>query len=278
MLAADLPFSFSEFEALRELIHAHSGIWLNDSKRTFLQVRLSKRLRARNISSVQEYYYFLKYDPGARDELEALIDAVTVNETWFFRETGPVNAWQAHVLPALLDGNGRVRLWSAGCATGEEPYTLAMLLLDGQPGLSNGRVEIIASDISQQALATARVGLYDPYKLRHTHQRWLDAYFANADDGQRRISPAVQRLVCFQRANLTDPRLSFRVRAVDVILCRNVIIYFDKKSRQAALANFHRALKPGGHLILGHSESLVHSVSPFEIVRLGGNILYRKPV
>ena len=273
----DLTLDFNDFDSLRRLIHEHSGIWLGDNKLTFLRVRLADRLRARNISSAREYYHFLRYDPFASQEMRQLIDAVAVNETWFFRETGPFEAWREVVLPELVKRSSRIRLWSAGCSTGEEPYTLAMTLLEAYPGTAADKLEILATDISQKALETARAGVYDSYSIRHTEQRWLAKYFRPTSDGRQEVRENVRRLVRFGRSNLVDPALAGRVGAMDVILCRNVIIYFDADSRRAALANFHAALKPGGHLMLGHSESLAYTPSPFAVARVGGTIMYHKP-
>lgn len=273
---SSFTLSFDDFDALRQLIREHCGIWLGDSKVTFLQVRLADRLRARNISSAQEYYYFLKYDAHGHEEMQRLIDAVTVNETWFFRETGPIDAWRKTVLPDLIKRSGRLRMWSAGCATGEEPYTLAMLLLEDYPATAAARFEILATDISQRALEAARAGVYDPYSLRHTEPYWLAKYFQPASGGRQEVCENVRQLVRFGQANLIDPALAQRVRAMDAILCRNVIIYLDDQSRRAALTNFYAALKPAGHLMLGHSESLIHTVTPFEVARVGGTIMYRK--
>jgi chemotaxis protein methyltransferase CheR len=268
--------SLDDFDALRQIIRQHSGIWLGDSKLAFLQARLVERLQAWNISTTQEYYYFLKYDAHGPEEMQQLIDAVTVNETWFFRETGPVEAWREAALPGL---DGQVRLWSAGCATGEEPYTLAILLLEACPdafGQAAARFEILATDISQRALHIARAAVYDPYSLRHTDPGRQARYFQRTPDGRYAICEDVRRPVHFGQANLVDPALAQRVQAMDLILCRNVIIYLDERGRRAVLANLHAVLKPGGYLILGHSESLIHTSTPFEVARLGGKILYRK--
>jgi len=273
-----LDLTFEDFDALRQLIYQQSGIWLSDRKTTFLQVRLGERLRALNISSAREYYHFLKYDPSSRVEMSNLIDAVSVNETWFFRETTPVIAWFENILPDLLKASNRVQIWSAGCATGEEPYTLALLLLDSVHQLSNGYAKIRATDISQRALEIARNGAFDPHSLRHTEQRWLSKYFQPSQDGLMAIGQPARSLVTFEQANLVDPDLPRRVGRMDVILCRNVIIYFDQGSRKIALRNFFEILKPGGYLILGHSESLAHTATPFELARVGGSLIYWKPV
>jgi chemotaxis protein methyltransferase CheR len=267
-----------DFDALRRLICRQTGIWLSDTKQTFLQVRLEDRLQTCNISSAREYYHFLRFDPRGEDEMQHLIDAVTVNETWFFRETATLEGWRDEALPELLwsgasNGHGQVRAWVAGCSTGEEAYTLAMLLL---AGAAAERVEILATDINSRALETARGAVYDPHSVRHTDPLWVSRYFDWLPDGRLALREPVRTLVHFGRANLIEPTLSRRVEAVDVILCRNVLMYFDAEHRRAALANLYAALRPGGLLILGHSEVLAQAMTPFELARVAGMIMYRK--
>ena len=267
-----------DFDALRRLICRQVGIWLGDTKQTFLQVRLEDRLRACNISSAREYYHFLRFDPRGEEEMQRLIDAITVNETWFFRETKPLEGWRDEALPALLrsganNGYGRVRAWVAGCSTGEEAYTLAMLLL---AGAGAERVDILATDINSRALETARGAVYDPHSVRHTAPLWLSRYFEPLPDGRLAVREPVRTLVRFGRANLIDPTLARRVAAADLILCRNVLMYFDAEHRRAALANLYAALRSGGLLILGHSEVLAQKMTPFELARVAGMIMYRK--
>jgi chemotaxis protein methyltransferase CheR len=276
MSISSFTLDFDDFDALRRSIRDHCGIWLGDSKITFLQTRLADRLSAWNISSPREYYYFLKYDPRGGEEMQHLIDAVAVNETWFFREIGPVEAWQEAVLPDLMKRGGKLRLWSAGCATGEEPYTLAILLLELYPDVAATRFEILATDISQRALEIARAAVYDPYSLRHTDPRRSEKYFQPTSDGRYAVCEGARRLVRFGHASLMDPTLVQRVPAMDVILCRNVMIYWDDQSRQVALTNLHAVLKPGAYLVLGHSESLIHTATPYKVARVGEKIMYRK--
>lgn len=273
----NLTLTFEDFDALRNLIHAHSGIWLSDDKLTFLEVRLADCLRRTAISSPREYYHFLKYDPRGEEEVLQLVDAVTVNETWFFRETGPFLAWREAVMPGLIKNGKRIRLWSAGCSSGDEPYTLGMLLLEIRPKVALDRLSILATDISERVLEKARIGLYDHYSLRHTEPHWLNQYFETKVDGLYGIDERLRKMVQLHRNNLVEPGLGERMEAVDLILCRNVIIYFDEPSRKAVMANFHAALKPGGYLILGMAETLAHTLAPFEVTRLEGAILYRKP-
>ncbi len=289
---------FDDFDAIRRLIYSASGIWLGDGKMVFLQVRLAERLRALTISSAREYYHFLKYDWQGSQEIQQLIDAIAINETWFCREIEPLTAWRDAVVPALLQRRSRLRLWSAGCSTGEEPYTLAMLLSERYPQTALAHFEIVATDISQRAICAARAGVYDPHSLRHTEPQQLNRYLVpvgkrsptsldvgtspdvghnGAGGSQWVVSEKLRYLVRFEQASLVDPLATMQIGPVEAVFCRNVIIYFDERSRQAALNNFYAALQPGGYLILGHSESLAHTTQPFEITRVNNIIMYRKP-
>ena len=270
--------SYDDFLDMRNMILEQSGIWLGDNKTVFLEARLSQRLRACNIASALEYYHYIKYDPHGAQEIQRLIDAIVVNESWFFRETDPVEAWCKLVLPDLLKTTPPVRLWSAGCACGEEPYSLAMLIQERHPLVNRSQVNIWATDISWRALDTARAGSYDPHSLRHTQQRWLAKYFQPTQDNFMAVNGQARKMVHFEYFNLIKPIPAPRMRSVDMILCRNVIIYFDAESRKKVLENFYTVLKPGGHLLLGHSESLAHTTTPFEMTRLGECLVYRKPV
>ncbi len=276
MFTKDFELSFDDFDTLRRLINQHSGIWLGESKLTFLKVRVGERMRALNIVLPREYYHFLKYDPLGHVELRELIDIVTVNQTWFFREVTPLYAWRDEVLPDFIKRGERVRLWSAGCSTGEEPYTLAMLLLDAYPVYNSSKFSVEATDISPRALEIAREGVYDPYSLRHTALSWKTRYFDTLKDGRFAVRQEAKRLVHFEHANLLDPDFVRRHSSVDFALCRNVIIYFDDHSRRIVFENLYRALKPGGFLALGHSEVMADVGLPFEITRVGKAILYRK--
>jgi chemotaxis protein methyltransferase CheR len=269
-----LTLTLADFEALRELIHHHCGIWLGDNKLTFLQLRLARRLEACGLALARDYYYLLKYDSRGVEEMQRLVDEVVVNETWFFRELGPLQSWCRTILPRLLERRVRLRVWSAGCATGEEPYTLAMLLLEAQ---ANGQLEIVATDISHSALAFARLAVYDGYSLRRTEPHLRQKYFEPTGDGRRyKLREAVRRLVRFEHGNLVDLALARHVGPVEFVLCRNVMIYMSEPSRRRVLSTLYQALKPEGCLILGHSESLLQTASPFAANRIQDHIIYRK--
>lgn len=276
MSSTSFVLALDDFDLIRRWIRARCGIWLGDGKLTFLQSRIGGRLRARNITTAREYYYFLKYDPLGPEEAQALIDAVTVNETWFFRETEPILAWCRTVLPGLLHGRTHLRFWSAGCASGEEPFTLAIILMELSSSFPTLSFDIVGTDISCAALEMAKRGAFGAYSLRHTEARVLNRYFKLHSDGHYEICDALRDVVRFECSNLADPSLSQRMPGVDVILCRNVIIYFDEAIRCTVLNTFAHVLHTDGHLVLGHSESLAHSITPFSAQRVGGAILYRK--
>ncbi len=272
-----MDLSYDDFDVLRQLIYHNSGIWLGDQKISFLRSRLKGRLRTNNISSHREYYHFLRYDPQGPEEIQQLIDATTVNETWFFREIAPLEAWLGSVYPVIAKKGNGLRIWSAGCASGEEPLTLAMLLFEIMPDAAQRDIEILATDISQTALKHARAGLYSAHSLRHTEQRWVHKYFKPSANGHLQIDEKILRMMRFGFTNLIDQSLPGRIFPVNLIVCRNVIIYFAKASRHAVLENFFNILKPGGYLILGHAESLLYTKTPFEVARVGDTIMYKKP-
>jgi chemotaxis protein methyltransferase CheR len=240
---------------------------------TFLRVRLEDRLRGRGIAAPRDYYYFLKFHPDGPEELQVLIDAVTTQETWFFRETEPLESWCASIAPGIVRSRGKLRAWSAACSTGEEAFTLAMLVAERFPDVP---VEIVATDISRRAIAVAREGLYDAHSLRRTGPQWVSKYFRPAGGGRWEVGASIRNAVRFEQANLLDPAVPQRVGPMDFVLCRNVLIYFDERSRNVALTCLRDALRPDGNLVLGFSESLSVPDTLFDLVRLNGSVLYRK--
>jgi chemotaxis protein methyltransferase CheR len=267
-----------DFEVLRQLIRDKSGLVLGDGKATFLDVRLQPRLQARNIRTAREYYHFLRFDPAGAQELRALFDAITVGETWFFRETEAITAWRDTVAARRVAAGLRTRVWSAACSTGEEPYTVAMLLL-ARFADAAARFEVVATDLSDAAVARARLGVYDEHALRRTPPLERDSWFGMAPGarGLLAVADGPRDMVRFAPGNLLDPALPGPVGSIDLVLCRNVLIYFDDETRRRALDTLYVALRPGGHLILAQCETLAHVASPFETVRLGDQVVYHKP-
>jgi chemotaxis protein methyltransferase CheR len=271
--------SDEEFRLLRDLVYEASGILVRDEMKFVLEHRLAPRLEALGLTAFDAYHRFLRSDLARRQELEAAIEALTTHETYFFREPHQLKAFTDELLPLLLRTHRetrRLRLWSAGCSSGEEPYTLAMLLLEsGQ--FADWDVEIYATDISKRVLTAARRAEYGPSSLRATPQTYVDRYFEPV--GNRvRVREEVRALVSFGHLNLVDPGLSLLVPRADVVFCRNVLIYFDLAARKRVLRLLYEKLHEGGYLLLGHAENLIHLSADFELVHLEHDLVYRRPV
>ena len=257
-----------EFYDLCRLIHRHAGIQLSAQKKELVRSRLAKILRSRNLTSFAHYYQEVLADKTG-GELVSLLDAISTNQTAFWREPAHFLFLAREVLPAWRRAMQKPwRFWSAGCASGEEPYTLAMMLLEtfGPQGL--GGVKILASDLNTQVLAQARQGVYSLERLAPLPPEWRRRYFqkgVNRFEGFARLKEEVRRLVEFIRLNFMEP-FHFP-EEFDVIFCRNVMIYFDRQNQQRLIRQFHQCLRPGGYLFIGHSESLCNINHPFTYVR-----------
>ena len=271
----DLPDDV--FRLLRDAIYRRSGLWFSDSSKYLLQKRLSPRARDLNFDSFQKYYYFLQYDPRAEGEFDEIYDVVTTKETYFFRESSQMTAFVEEIVPDLLSRKGvrKIRVWSAGCSTGEEAYSIAILLQEAHL-FDRVSFEIFASDISQQVLVRARKGQYREASFRVTDPNIRDKYFTREADGSWRIHDDIRNRVSFGRLNLYDePRVSL-LGAIDVVFCRNVIIYFDDASKRTVIGSFFNRIVDGGYLLLGHSESLISLSTQFKLRHLKNDMVYQK--
>jgi chemotaxis protein methyltransferase CheR len=250
----------SEFRRFSDLITDHCGIKMPLTKKVMLEARLQKRLRALDIGSFRDYYEHLRNRDG-RGELVHMLDAVATNKTDFFREPWHFRYLRETILPACLAGRDAerpLRIWSAGCSTGEEPYTLAMVLDDYSRTHPDFRFTVLATDISTQALSHAREAVYDEDRTASVPAALKERYFLRSKDRRRgllRIVPALRGAVQFQRVNLMDQSL-VAPAPFDAIFCRNVIIYFDRATQERLLTRLCGVLHPGGFLFLGHSESI----------------------
>ena len=276
-----------EFEILREIINKNSGIWLQESDRKILEYKLQKRLQDLGFSSFREYVIFLKYNRRKNEEVDKLISIVTTNETYFFRESFQLKAFSEEILPEILEKKKKfpvktINIWSAGCSSGEEPYTIAILILEKCyhiPECNNGGVSfyIFANDINGEMLKKAREGIYTASSFRATPYKYLEKYFVKLPDGKYRIKEEVKAMVSFSRLNLLDTEKIKLLPFFDVVFCRNVMIYFDRESRKKLIENIYDRLLPGGYLLLGHSESLINITTKFKLVNLQNDIVYQKP-
>jgi chemotaxis protein methyltransferase CheR len=271
----DLPDDV--FRLLRDAIYRRTGLWFSETSKYLLQKRLSPRARELNFDSFQKYYYFLQYDVRSDAEFDVIYDLVTTNETYFFREPTQLTAFVEEIAPDLLSRKTvkKIRVWSAGCASGEEPYSIAMALSEADY-YHHASFEIFASDISQQALTRARNGIYRDSAFRATDSRIRDKYFQRTEENSWHVADEIRNRVSFGRLNLYD---EFRVALlghVDVIFCRNVIIYFDDASKKVVVNNFYQRLNEGGYLLLGHSESLMTLSTQFKLKHLKHDMVYQK--
>jgi chemotaxis protein methyltransferase CheR len=276
-----IPLPDDVFRLIRDFIHNYCGIYFDDSSKFLLERRLNRRLEQHQLKNFSEYYHLLRYDRKREDELVILIDNLTTNETYFFRESAQLRAFSEEILPELRDHSTRrrsLRIWSAGCSTGEEPYTIAILLLESGDWWRDWQVEILGSDINHRVLHAARKGVYKQGAHRATPPAMLRKYFVEENKGDYRIVDTVRKFVSFSCVNLLDPYKSSLIRDLDVIFCRNVIIYFDREAKKKVVGNFYDKLREGGFLLLGHSESLINISTAFTLRTLKHDMVYQKPV
>lgn len=279
--APDIKMAPDEFRLLRDFIYQHCGLNFTEDSKYLLEKRLGKRLYLHKLKNFKDYYYFLRYNQNKDQELSEIIDQLTTNETYFFREDFQLRTFVEDILPEIRKSKEQqdkqtLRIWSAGCSSGEEPYTIAMLLLD-QPWLRTWRVEVIGTDISQRVLHMAREGLYGDASFRCTDDLQKKRFFT-AQDGKYRINDDVRNLVSISHLNLFDNARIALLGKMDVIFCRNVIIYFDQVGKKKAIESFFQRLDPEGFLLLGHSESLVNLSTSFQLRHFKHDMVYQKPM
>lgn len=257
--------SSTEFRLFQDMIHREAGIFLSESKRALLVGRLSRRLRELGLQSFKDYHrYVTQEDPRER---VLMLDCISTNETHFFREPRQFEFLQQQVFEgwaAAAAAGGRprrIRVWSAACSTGEEPYSLAMTLLDHFPRQSGWEIEILASDLSTRVLARAREGVWSLERAREIPEPLLKRFMlrgTRSQEGKMKAGPEVSSLIRFERINLNDERYPVSGR-FDLVFCRNVLIYFDAPSKARVIRQLSRHMAPGGYLFLGHAESVVGS-------------------
>jgi chemotaxis protein methyltransferase CheR len=268
-----------EFLLIRDLILGYCGINLPESVMYLVERRLQPRLAAHNLTSFREYYRQLKYGRDQAIEFDEIVERITTNETYFFRESYQLKAFTDEVMPLVLEGRDRrdhIRIWSAGCASGEEPYSIAMLVRD-TPSLRGLTFDVFGNDISKKVLRQARAGLYRESSFRQTDPAVRDRWFRREPEGWRLVDE-IRNAVTFGHVNLMEDTSMVLIANVDVLFCRNVLIYFSNESRARLLDAFYKKLRPGGFLLLGHSESLINASTRFELVPLKNDIVYRRPL
>ncbi|BDU77833.1 CheR family methyltransferase [Mesoterricola sediminis] len=280
-LPANTQMSLQDFLAVRDFIYGRTGIFFNESKQYFLENRLNRRIQDLNLSSYREYLAHLQ-GLGGKDELTQLFNEITTNETSFWRNPPQIEAFQKNILHeavalAKARGSSRLRIWSAACSSGEEPYTLAMICAEARDGLMRGmQAEIVATDISERVLALAREGVYGSYTLRNLTPAQVKGHFIQQGPDAFKVRPELQQMVSFRNFNLVDYPGYRMLGSFDVIFCRNVLIYFDEAVKIKVIKGFHESLQPKAFLLVGHSES-IHSFNVgFELLHFSKAMGYRK--
>jgi chemotaxis protein methyltransferase CheR len=264
------PLTDREFEKFRRLAYERFGLSLTDAKRDLVAVRLGKRLRELKLPTFKAYYDHVLGD-ATGESLIALIDSLSTNHTAFMREISHFDYLRQHVLPPLRD-RARIDVWSAPCSTGEEPYSILITLLEELGVPPRPQVRIRAVDISTRALAAAQQGSYPHLRLRGLRESSVRKYFQQSAPGIFQVRSELRGMVEFARVNLVEPLTG--TRTYPVIFCRNMMIYFDRPTQERVVQQLARCLEPGGHLFIGHSESLLGIRHPFECLQPA---VYRLP-
>jgi chemotaxis protein methyltransferase CheR len=268
-----------EFRRLCDYLYRRTGMVFTEARRYFVERRADERMTATQATSFASYFARLRDDLGA--EVEQLINAFTVNETYFFREDYQLSCMTADLLDDRLRVKPRgegLRIWSIPCSTGEEPYSIAIWLLENWLQVDSHDVEIVGSDIDTAALEAARAGIYGARALMRLSPDILGKYFAPTGPDQWRILDELRQSVRFTSANVVERSDTRSHGLLDVIFCRNVLIYFDDTSRRLAAENLYESLAPGGYICLGHSESMSRISPLFEVCRFADAIVYRRPM
>ncbi len=274
------------FCKIRDLIYQLTGIFYSEQKKYLIETRLSKRLSDLNLANYEDYFYLLKYSAKQSDEIKELFNSITTNETSFFRDVPQLKVFEDDVLKDKIlkqikespaNYSKKIRIWSAGCSTGEEPFTLAIIIMEHLNEIPDGfSFEIIGSDISENALSSAKQGIYSSYTLRNTEPKLIEKYFDKINNEQFQIRNNIKNMVSFYNINLINFDSIKKIGNFDIIFCRNVIIYFNNDSKKVVISNLYDSLKKNGYLFLGHSESLHFISSSFKLVGFGKTPLYIK--
>jgi len=266
---------------IRDLIYQVAGIFYPDNKLRLFLERCGRRMKEVKAQTLHDYFECLTVKPIRQSELVALLNEITIGETCFFRNQPQLDALRQIVVPKIIEAKAnlplkRLRIWSAGCSTGEEPYTLSMLLLEEAHGrLKDWTVEILATDLNERSLAHATNAIYGAYSTRNLTPHYRQKYFTPAGE-QLQVQPSVRTQTRFSRLNLSDDARMTFMKGLDAIFCCNVLIYFDLTSKRRVIQHFYNNLLPHGYLFLGHAESLYGVSNDFRLIHLPGATAYVK--
>jgi chemotaxis protein methyltransferase CheR len=263
---------------LCEFLYRRTGMSFPENKRYYIDRRLEERIAATGSPSFQSYFALLRSD--AEHEIEHLVNAFTVNETYFYREDHQLRCMTSELLPGMIrnkQAGEPIRIWSIPCSTGEEPYSIGMWLMENFAEVDRYNIEIVGSDIDTRALRAAAEGIYGARALMRLSKDHINRYFEQLGPDKYRIDAGLRNSILFTGANLVDARDMARHRNFDIIFCRNVLIYFDDASRRIAGENLYDCLRPGGYICLGHSESMSRISALFRVCRYADAIVYQRP-
>lgn len=275
-----MAISDKDFEQLRDFIYNICGMYFHTTKKYFLESRLTRRMEATGSKTYQDYYLLLK-SPRGSEELKFLMDEITTNETYFFRNVPQLAALENKLLPELVEaknkmGFRKLRIWSAASSSGEEAYTMAMILLEKRPTLlKDWIIEIVGTDINETVIAQAKEGVYNAYSVRNIPELYKRKYIRE-DNGRFILSPEVKKFVTFNKLNLYEDSKMIFMKSFDFIFCANVLIYFDIASKSKVVQHFYNNLQPYGYFFVGQSESLHGVNDKFKTVHFPGGFGYKK--
>jgi chemotaxis protein methyltransferase CheR len=275
-----VAISDKDFEQLRDFIYNICGMYFHTTKKYFLESRLTRRMEATGAKTYQDYYLLLK-SPRGSEELKFLMDEITTNETYFFRNVPQLAALENKLLPEIVDiknkmGFRKLRIWSAASSSGEEAYTMAMILLEKRSTLlKDWIIEIVGTDINETVIAQAKEGIYNAYSVRNIPDAYKRKYIRE-DNGKFILSPEVKKFVTFNKLNLYEDSKMIFMKSFDFIFCANVLIYFDTASKSKVVQHFYNNLQPYGYFFVGQSESLHGVNDKFKTVHFPGGFGYKK--
>jgi chemotaxis protein methyltransferase CheR len=279
-LQADFAIGDEDYAKFCEYFYRKTGIHFQEGKKYFVERRIADRIHKTSSQSFRDYFTMVRFD-NTGEELQYLVNAMTVNETYFFREDYQFDVLVGSILPAATrtkKRNAPVRIWSIPCSSGEEPYSIAISILERWDQADLWNIEIMASDIDSRILAEARAGIYGERSLMRVSQALRSKYFAALGNGDYQICDGLRDSIDFSLVNVVEPLQTARFSAIDVIFCRNMLIYFDDVGRRQTVEMFYEALAPGGFVCLGHSESMSRMSSIFIPRKFGEIIVYQKPL
>jgi chemotaxis protein methyltransferase CheR len=275
-----VSISDKDFEQLRDFIYNICGMYFHSTKKYFLESRITRRMEATGAKTYQDYYLLLKSLRGA-EEMKFLMDEITTNETYFFRNVPQLNALETKLLPEIVEtknkmGFRKLRIWSAGSSSGEEAYTLSMILLEKRATiLKDWIIEIVGTDINETVISHAKEGIYNAYSVRNIPDLYKRKYIRE-ESGRFILSPDVKKFVTFNKLNLYDDSKMIFMKSFDFIFCANVLIYFDTASKSKVVQHFYNNLQPYGYFFVGQSESLHGVNDKFKTVHFPGGFTYKK--